>query len=56
MEKNNKNKSLPFLVPMSKPAILHLISCSDDYQIIKLDQINWHAFCNIQHIFNLSLL
>ena len=44
---NKKNKTLPFLVPMSKPAILHLISCSDDFQSMKLDQIKSHAF--LQH-------
>ena len=59
---NKKNKTLPFLVPMSKPAILHLISCSDDFQSMKLDQIKSHAFLQhstlslTQQLFLLSLL
>ena len=56
---NKKNKTLSFLVPMSKQ---HLISCSDDFQSMKLDQIKSHSFLQhstlslTQQVFFLSLL
>jgi hypothetical protein len=54
---DKKNKTLPFLVPTSKPAIF-----TSNFQSMKLDQIKTHAFLQhstlslTQQFFFLSLL
>ena len=46
-KKIRKIRVYPFWFPCQNQPFLHLISCSDDFQSVKLDQIKSHAF--LQH-------